>query len=127
MGFLDNVADTIADVATDVKDMAVDAKDTAKLQLEYKTKERVIRSKYESLGRKYYEDHKDDNDNEDIAAINEALARMETIQGEMAAIKGTAQCPSCGAANAKDSVYCCKCGAKLNPAEKVDGEVIEEE
>ncbi len=130
MGFLDDVADTLASAAYEVRDWANDVKDSAKLQVEYKEKERLIKENYEELGKKFYEEHKDDADNEAINAINEALKRMEAIKEEMDEIKGTVDCPSCGAKNANDSVYCCKCGKELAPeekAEKVDAEVVDDE
>ena len=127
MGLIDEFAGAVADAVTELKDRAQDARDVAKLQYEYRSKEREIRSAYESLGRVFYEENKDNNDNEDISTINQALNRMSAIEDELAEIKGTIECPECAATNGTDFVYCCKCGAKLHPAEPVEAEVVEDE
>ena len=132
MGFLDDVSEAIADASNDVKEKAKDLKEVARLKREYREEEKFVKSRYEGIGRDFYEKNKDKK-KKDLGDITDALNRMDALQVEIEKLKGGIDCPSCGALNNAEAVYCNKCGERLDAtpeeeqdtAEKVDAEVVE--
>ena len=61
MGLLDELSDSIANTTKDLGKMAQNAGDMTKLQYDKKVKEGELTKLYEKLGRKCYEEHKDDS------------------------------------------------------------------
>lgn len=132
MGFLDDISEAIADASNDVKEKAKDLKEVARLKREYREAEKFVKSRYEGIGRDFYEKNKDKK-KKDLGDITDALNRMDALQVEIEKLKGGVDCPSCGALNNAEAVYCNKCGERLDAtkeeeqdtAEKVDAEVVE--
>ena len=61
MGLLDELSDSIANTTKDLGKMAQNAGDMTKLQYDKKVKENELTKLYEKLGRKYYEEQKDED------------------------------------------------------------------
>ena len=143
MGFIEDISEVIVDAGNDVKERAKELREVTRLKREYKETERFVKSRYENIGRDFYEKNKDKK-KKDLGDITEALDKMDSLLIEIEKLKGGVDCPSCGALNNAEAVYCNKCGARLDEepaeeeseeekteestvAEKVDGEVVGEE
>ncbi len=113
MGFLDELTDSIATTAKDIGKMTQNATDVTKLQYDKKVKEQELSKLYEKLGKKYFEAHKEEDD-EDIKEINAAVLRIKEITDNIMSIKGGKACPKCGALVKTGARYCSTCGEKID-------------
>lgn len=136
MGFLDDISEAIVDASNDVRERAKDLKEVARLKREYKEAEKFVKSRYEGIGKDFYEKNKDKK-KKDLSDITDALKRMDALQVEIDKLKGGVDCPTCGALNNNEAIYCNKCGARLDAtteeepkeeekAEKVEAEVVDD-
>lgn len=74
------------------------------------------REQFQSLGRAYYERHKDDTSAENRAildAITETSRQIQQATEQIAALRGYEKCPQCGASIPNNAQYCSVCGAKM--------------
>ncbi len=113
MSFLDKLSDGIANTTKDLGEMAMNATDITKLQYDKKVKEGELIRLYEKLGKKYYELHKEDDD-EDVKATTAAILRIKEISDELMEKKGGKACPKCGALVKNGSKFCSECGEKID-------------
>lgn len=112
MGLLDDLSDSIANTTRDLGKMAQNAGDMTKLQYDKKVKESELIKLYEKLGKKYYEEHKDE-DSQEIKEITAVTLRIKEISDDIMALKGGKACPKCGALVKSGSMYCSACGEKI--------------
>ena len=113
MGFLDELSDSIVNTTKDLGKMAQNAGDMTKLQRDKKVKESELNKLYEKLGRKYYEEHKDDDD-ESIKEITAVILRIKEISDDIMQKKGGKACLNCGALVLDGSRFCSACGEKID-------------
>ena len=113
MGFLDELSDSIVNTTKDLGKMAQNAGDITKLQYDKKVKESELSKLYEKLGKKYYEEHKDEDD-ESIKEITAVVLRIKEISDEIMQKKGGMACPKCGALVKEGSRFCSECGEKID-------------
>jgi hypothetical protein len=113
MGLLDELSDSIANTTKDLGKMAQNAGDMTKLQYDKKVKENELTKLFEKLGRKYYEEQKDE-DLEEIKEIRACELRLQEINNDIMALKGGKACPKCGALVKNGSRYCSACGEKID-------------
>ena len=113
MSFLDELSDSIVSTTKDLGKMAQNAGDLTKLQYDKKVKENELSKLYEKLGKKYYEAHKDEDD-DDIKEITAAVLRIKEISEDIMQKKGGKACPRCGALVKTGSMYCSACGEKVD-------------
>lgn len=77
-----------------------------------------IKEIYTEIGKSAYEQYKSTGEAEDkiiekfgmIDALSDEIAELKE---RLAQLKETIECPSCGAYNHSDDLYCSKCGEKL--------------
>jgi len=112
MGLLDDLSESITNTTRDLGKMAQNAGDMTKLQYDKKVKENELLKLYEKLGRKYYEEHKDE-DSEDIKEITAVTLRIKEISDNIMALKGGVACPKCNALVKAGSKFCSACGEKI--------------
>ncbi len=112
MGLLDDLSEGIANTTRDLGKMVENAGDMTKLQYDKKVKEGELLKLYEKLGKKFYEEHKDE-DLEDIKEIKAVTLRIKEISDDIMALKGGQACPKCGALVKNGSMYCSACGEKI--------------
>lgn len=112
MDFFSKLGEALYDAGNDVSKKAKDITETTKLNLDIKSKQEFIHRQYASIGRQYYELHKDDEEFpfEEMKIIREAEAEVSRMKRELAERKGEKICPSCGAVMGKDAQFCPKCG-----------------
>ena len=113
MSFLDELSDSIVSTTKDLGKMAQNAGDLTKLQYDKKVKENELSKLYEKLGKKYYEAHKDEDD-DDIKEITAAVLRIKEISEDIMQKKGGKACPKCGALVKDGSKFCSACGEKID-------------
>ena len=87
----------------------------AKLRLAIRTKEDFINQQYMTLGKAYYEAHKDDLEPAEgtIAEIKAAQLEIDELNDQLLNLQGAVQCPVCGMKQKKDHAFCSSCGAAL--------------
>ena len=112
MGLFDEISDSIVNTTKDLGKMAQNATDMTKLQYDKKVKEGELSKLYEKLGKKYYEEHKDE-DSQEIKEITAVTLRIKEISDDIMALKGGVACPKCGALVKNGSMYCSACGEKI--------------
>ena len=113
MGFLDEFTDKIINTTKDLGKLAGNAGLMTKLQYDKKVKEAELTKLYERLGRKYYDEHKNDDEDEGIKEITASILRIKEISDELMAMKGGKPCQKCGALVKDGSRFCSACGEKI--------------
>ncbi|QFJ54202.1 zinc ribbon domain-containing protein [Pseudobutyrivibrio xylanivorans] len=113
MGFLDKLSDGIANTTKDLGELAHNATDITKLQYDKKIKEGELSRLYERLGKKFYEENKDSED-EVVKEITATILRIKEISDELMEKKGGKACPKCGALVKTGSKFCSACGEKID-------------
>ena len=83
--------------------------DIAKLNMEIRKNEALLEQKFIDLGKKYYEEHKDDAP-EEFTVIDAAKRQIVSLKKQISELKGEKVCKKCGAVNTTDSDFCKKCG-----------------
>ncbi len=114
MDFFSKLGDAICETSKDVSQKVSDLTGIARLNMDVRNREELVRKQYLEIGKKYYELHREDEEPffEEISLINETLEEIEQIKAKIADLKGKKTCPSCGAVNDGEAAYCIKCGAK---------------
>ncbi len=113
MGFIDDLKGSIVSTTNDLGKMAQNAGDVTKMHYDKKVKEGELIKLYEKLGRKYYEAHKEDDD-EDIKEITATILRIQELADQVMEKKGGKACPKCGAVIKNDAAFCHVCGEKVS-------------
>ncbi len=97
-----------------------DVVNISKLKLEKASLESKLSKSYEILGKLCYDAVKDDDDFDAESAkpviddITEKIGQIKKINRDIIATQNKKQCANCGNGIDKDSVFCNKCGAKVN-------------
>lgn len=116
MDIFNKIGDTIFSTGKDVSQKAKDLSGIAKLKLDIKMKEDFIEKQYAQIGKKYFEEHKNDEvlEFEEIQIIEEALESIQKMQVQILDLKGGVKCSKCGAFSDEKAEFCSNCGAHLN-------------
>lgn len=109
MDVFSKISEKVVSAGKSVGEKAKEVSDVAKLQYEIKGKEDFIDARYKEIGKKYYEEHPEE-EFEDIVA---ALDSVKDLRKQIADIKGSATCPKCGASVPQGSEFCNQCGASM--------------
>ncbi|MCI9446438.1 MAG: zinc ribbon domain-containing protein [Lachnospiraceae bacterium] len=118
MDFFGKLGEAIVETGKDVSQKATDLTEITKLKMDIRSREDFVRKQFTEMGKQYYELHKEDAEPlfEEVGLITDALLKIEELRNEIAERKGKKLCPSCGAANDTDALYCNQCGAKCEAA-----------
>lgn len=111
------IGEKISEVGADVSQKAKEASTILSLKNKIREEENKEKFIYQEIGKKYFEEHKaDENDPyvEDIQAIFAAKAGIETLRDQLREVKGVEFCPACKTEIDKDTIFCPKCGNKVN-------------
>lgn len=93
--------------------------DITKLNLTLSDTENKIKDLYIAIGESIYKDYTEGGEvtgeiGEHCIEIDRFKKETEVLKEQIASLKNTVACPSCGQYNDKDSEYCSKCGSKLS-------------
>ena len=123
MAFLDGIGKKLANAGQDAAQKARIFADSTKYSGMIADEEKNIQALYPQLGKAYYELHMHDPEpalSEIVAAINDAFARIEQLNDQIAALNGIQKCPRCGAGVPEGGMFCNSCGAKMPPKQAVE-------
>ena len=132
MSFFDDVVANVKVIATNVGQRASKIRDYSKLKYSEVGMKSEITKKKTKLGEYVYECSKTGDIDKIVMEqfvdeISELEENLQITQEMIAATKNKVTCEFCKAENEKDSVYCRKCGQKLNKVEETEEEVEETE
>lgn len=99
----------------------------AKLNSQISDLERSISQQYSAIGKMYYEVHKEDiyaEQRDLIETINSAFATIRQCKDQISRLKGTMQCPKCGAEIANGAAFCSVCGERIPARNEVQEEDV---
>jgi len=110
------IGEKISEVGADVTQKAKEASTVISLKNKIREEENKEKYIYQEIGKKYFEEHKaDENDPyaDDIQAVFAAKAGIETLRDQLREVKGVDFCSACGTEIDKDTIFCPKCGNKV--------------
>jgi len=116
MAFWEDFSETISIKGKEMADKAKNFTDIASLRGQIVSYENTILRYYREIGRAYYETHKNDITKEfpeQMAAIAKSEKMIKELNNRISELRGTMKCTSCGNDVPNDSVFCPKCGAKM--------------
>ncbi len=92
--------------------------DLQKLKINAATIRNGIDKDFETIGRMYYEGHKNGADNSDairavVADVDGKYDELADIEEKIREVNGGNYCTECGTQNSDDSAFCKKCGKQL--------------
>lgn len=119
MAFFEQLGKRISDAGQGVAQQTKNLADVTRLNSAISEKERRIAQLYQTLGKNYYERHRnlaaDDEQGmvEQLDALHDEVARCRE---EIKQIKGVTKCAVCGADIPLHAAFCNACGAKVAEA-----------
>lgn len=99
----------------------------ARLNAQISDLEKSISQQYLQIGKMYYEVHKEDGNAEQrelIETINGAFVTIRQCKEQITRLKGTTQCPKCGAGIASGAAFCSVCGEKIPAGSEMRAEEV---
>ena len=118
---LSDAGKTAAEAGKAAADKAKNFAEVTKLNHQISQCESRMRDVYVEIGKKFYEENKN-NPSEEYEGLFVQIANenmnIANIRAQVSRIKGVIYCPSCGAENSAENIFCCKCGAGgIRPAD----------
>lgn len=108
----------ISDSKNVIDKLAVKANQAADVSKAYVEKAQIrvkLRDKYYELGKVCYSMHRDDTD--ETGTMKKIIKEIKLLEEQLEYAEELGRkpkyCRLCGAKNAADNAYCCKCGEKL--------------
>ncbi len=125
MGLFDDVMVNVKSAANSVSKKTNNIVDYSKLKFTATGLVNEIRKKYQTLGEEVYACSKIGSDDSQtiellIQEIDELKAQLQSTNESITAAKHKITCPVCKAELSKDSLFCNKCGTKIEPEITVD-------
>lgn len=116
MAFFEKFGETISTKGKEAAQKAKEVADLAKLSAQVGQLEGKIKTWYQVIGEKVYQNEKDQEHSGmevEFSTITDAFAEIGRLKKQIADIKGLRQCPECNAEVDRSAQFCPKCGAKL--------------
>ncbi len=113
MAFFEDIGKKLTDVGQNVARQTKNFSDITQLNSSISDSEKRISQLFIQLGKEYYENHKDE-ENEVISEISRLYTQIFECREKIKQIKGVTKCESCGADVPLESAFCNSCGAKVN-------------
>ena len=116
MAFFDKLSKKIINVGQDVSQSTKNLADIVKLNNHITDYEKQIADLYTTIGKVYYENHKNDLEAEElqhIQAINALHTQINDLQEKVKGLKGVVKCPQCGFDVKREAQFCSNCGYRL--------------
>lgn len=120
MDFFEKVGSVISTRGKEVAQKAKDTSDLVKLRTEVGQLEGKIKTWYQVIGEKVYQNEKDQDHSGlevEFGMITEAFAEIGRLKKQIAELRGKQECPVCKAEVSGDSAFCPKCGARMEEEE----------
>lgn len=140
MAFFEKVGETISTKGKEAAQKAKEVTDLARLNTQVGQLEGKIKTYYQIIGEKVYQNEKDQDHcglEAEFDLINDAFAEIGKLKKQISDIKGTKECAECGREVANEYSFCPYCGAQFEesaedvevvPAEEAAADdVVEEE
>lgn len=132
MGLLDDVMVNVKSAANTVGKKTNEIVDYSKLRFTASGLTNEIRKKYQTLGEEVYTSTKIGSEDTKsiellIKEIDELKAQLQATKEQITYAKNKIICPVCKAELNKDSLFCNKCGAKIESDPFVPDDTVEEE
>ncbi len=128
------IGSTVTEAGEKGLEKAKELRDSARITLEIRNREYSIQKAYRELGRAYYKDHKDDEDQayDQVAYIRAAFEEIGEMKASKDELRGIKRCPNCGEPIQNGANFCPNCGKRYETAEEDEEEeesevIIEEE
>ena len=121
MGFdLTRLRDELVSAGKEVGEKVSDASTVAKKKIDILSKEDVLEKQFAELGREYYYQNKEkDEEKSDLfAEIAATEDEIQKLKDEILKIQGSAECPSCGTKQSSDHSFCTNCGSSMTQTEE---------
>lgn len=120
-----NAAECVGKKASDIVEVT-------KLKMEAAEAEKDIAATLEGLGRLVYDGRKSGQDvsaltEECVAKIDEMNEKARRLRAKIDEYNNVVRCPQCDAANTDDSLFCKKCGTKIEKAAAEETKTDEQE
>lgn len=116
MAFFEQIGKRITDAGQNVAQQTKNLADVTQLNNAISEKEKRISQLFLSIGKYYYEKHKDDktaDELEKITEINMLYAEIIQNREKIKLIKGVTKCENCGADVPLNALFCNACGTKI--------------
>jgi RNA polymerase subunit RPABC4/transcription elongation factor Spt4 len=116
MAFWEDFSETISTKGKEMADKAKNFTDIASLRGQIVSYENTILRYYREIGRAYYEAHKNDLTKEfpeQMDAIAKSENMIKELEKRISQLRGTQKCAACGNEVPDDSIFCPKCGSKM--------------
>lgn len=116
MAFLNGLGKKFTNAARSVQEMTRDSVENSRLAADLRTAMEELDRRYTELGRAYYEslDFAETKAPEaEIAAVREALRRVDNLTLQRDRLNRQARCPGCGAVQSDEARYCSNCGRPM--------------
>jgi len=122
MGFFDDIVASAKSVLGKAEKQTDKVVELSKLKYQSIQLKGEIKALYEKLGQLVYEMSGEETADQDAIAalveeITEVKAALAVIEDKIIEKRDRRVCANCGAQNAKEAVFCMKCGALLTTAE----------
>lgn len=116
MGFFDDFGKKISSAGQEAIAKTKELADVAKINSGISDEENKIKVAYSEIGKKYFENHSEDSEEDyeaQVAVIKEAMEKIKAYEQQIVEIKGVVKCPNCGAENTKTAAFCATCGTAM--------------
>lgn len=116
MAFFEKFGETISTKGKEAAQKAKEVADLARLSAQVGQLEGKIKTWYQVIGEKVYQNEKDQEHSGmevEFSTITDAFAEIGRLKKQIADIKGLRQCPECDAEVDRSAQFCPRCGAKL--------------
>lgn len=135
--FFSKLTTKISDTTKDVTQKTKDVVEMSRLKGQISSEENNIEEAYMAIGKIFFEQNAGEVSEKYVPffnTINEANAKIAQYKDELIMLKGSYNCPTCGAEVSVSDAFCAGCGAKLEPPvaeaskseEKAEDDVVEE-
>ncbi|MBR5578006.1 MAG: hypothetical protein IKW28_03305 [Lachnospiraceae bacterium] len=117
MAFFENLSEVLTSKGREAAEAAKKMAEIANLKGQISGVNIEIKKHYAKIGEAYFEKYKeidiDSEFEESVQAIRDAKNAIEALEKRLKALKGTAECQSCGNPIDVQYTFCPKCGEKV--------------
>ena len=117
MTFLDNLSEIISEKGKEAAGAAKRIAEIANLKGQISGMETEIKKNYRKIGEAYYEAYKEAEVTcefeEYVQAIRDTRKAIDELKRKVNELKGDRECKGCGSLIKSDSMFCPKCGTKV--------------